>query len=138
MAEQIVKLDSTTPRGVYLHSIAAVPGTVAEQTFITLMNPVGSGRVMTLGTIALSYSNTSPATVVDPVRGWRISAHSGGSLVAASGIGKFSTTMPNATAEVRSTIRPSRRFIQSSTLRRQSTTGLPTFTPWRFLLELRS
>ena len=101
MAEQIVKLESTTPRGVYLHSIAAVPGMVAEQTFITLMNPVGSGRVMTLGTIALSYSNTSPATVVDPVRGWRISAHSGGSLVAASGIGKFSTTMPNATAEVR-------------------------------------
>lgn len=101
MAEQSIRLEAPRPRGVYLHSIAEVPGTVADQTFITLMNPANSGRSMTLGTVALSYSNTSPATEPAPMRGWRISAASGGTLIAAADIAKFNTLSPNSVAEVR-------------------------------------
>lgn len=101
MAESLVKIETPRPRGVYLHSISGVQGTVADQTFITLMNPVGSGRNMTLGTVAISYSNTSPATEPSPMRGWRISASTGGTLIAPANIAKFNTLSPNAVGEVR-------------------------------------
>lgn len=101
MAELAVKNDPTGVRGVYLHSIANVVGTVAEQTFMSVMNPASSGRFMTLGTVAISSANTSPTTETTPLRGWRIGAASGGSLVAASSVAKFSSLYPNSTAEVR-------------------------------------
>ena len=101
MAEQVTRLEAATPRGVYLHSIAAVPGTAAEQTFITLMNPAGSGRNITLGTVAISYSNSATASSLDPLRGWRISAASGGTLIAANALGKFNTLYPDPFGEVR-------------------------------------
>lgn len=103
MAELAVKSDPTGARGVYLHSIAEIQGTVADQVFMTVMNPASSGRTMTLGTVAVSYSNTNPSTEPAPLRGWRISASTGGSLVAPANIAKFITSTPDATAEVRVT-----------------------------------
>jgi hypothetical protein len=101
MANQVVTLEAPKPQGVYLHSIAGVQGTVAPQTFITLFNPVGSGKNITLATAAISYSNTMPATDPAPLRGWRISAASGGTLIAAASIAKFNTLYPNSVAQVR-------------------------------------
>lgn len=89
-------------KGTYLHSIANVPGTVASQTFITLFNPVGSGKVLSLGTVAFSYSNTTPATETNPVRGYRISAApTGGTLISAANLQRFNTTQPNPVGIVR-------------------------------------
>lgn len=89
-------------KGVYLHSIANVPGTLAPQTFITIYNPIGSGKSLSLGTVAISSSNTMPSTETSPLRGYRISvAPTGGTLVAASTVQRFNTTQPNPVAEVR-------------------------------------
>lgn len=89
-------------RGVYLHSLAAVPGTVASNTFITLFNPVGSGRTLSFGTVAISSTNTSPSTEVTPLRGHRIStAPTGGTLIAASALARFDTTQVNPTGALR-------------------------------------
>lgn len=103
MANQVVTLEAPKPQGVYLHSIAEVQGTVEPQTFMTLFNPVGSGRNITLATAALSYSNTMPATEPAPLRGWRISAASGGVLIPAADIAKFNTLASNSVAQVRIT-----------------------------------
>lgn len=111
MAEQLIKVETPRPRGVYLHSIAGVQGTVADQTFITLMNPASNTRNMTLGTVAISYSNTMPATEPAPIRGWRISASTGGTLINQADIGKFSTLMPNAVGQVRIG-NPTATFVQ--------------------------
>lgn len=89
-------------KGVYIHSIAAVPGTVALQNFITLYNPVGSGKTLSLGTVALSYANTTPGTSVNPMRGYRIAAApTGGTLVAAANIERFNTAQVNPVGVVR-------------------------------------
>lgn len=101
MAELRVANDPTGIRGVYLHSEAEIQGTVADHNFMTLMNPSNSGRNMMLSTIAISYSNTNPATEPAPMRGWRITASSGGTLQDVADLAKFSSLMPNATAEVR-------------------------------------
>lgn len=101
MAELRTASDPTGISGVYLHSEAEIQGTVADHHFMTLMNPAGSGRNLALSTVAISYSNTNPSTEPAPMRGWRISAASGGTLQAASDKAKFSSLMPNAFAEVR-------------------------------------
>lgn len=101
MANQIVSLEAPRPQGIYLHSIAEVQGTVEPQTFMTVFNPVGSGRNLALATVAISYSNTNPATEPAPMRGWRISAASGGTLIAAADIAKFNTLASNSVAQVR-------------------------------------
>lgn len=88
--------------GVYIHSIAAVPGTVALQNFITLYNPIGSGRMLSLGEVAISFANTATAGSLDPIRGHRISvAPTGGVLVATSAIAKFSSAQPDPVGVVR-------------------------------------
>jgi hypothetical protein len=89
-------------KGIYLHSLAAVPGTAALQNFITLFNPVGSGKMLSLATVALSYTNTATASSIQPVRGWRISAApTGGTLVPATSLVKFQTSQPTPTGVVR-------------------------------------
>ena len=103
MASQNIRIEAPVPQGLYLHSIAEVQGTVEPQTFMSVFNPAGSGRVLSLGTIALSYSNTNPATEPAPLRGWRISAASGGSLIAAADVARFNTASSNPVAQVRIT-----------------------------------
>lgn len=101
MAELTVRNEPTGIRGIYLHSEAEIQGTVADHNFMTLMNPLNSGRNMALSTVAISYSNTNPSVEPAPMRGWRISAASGGTLQTVSDMVKFSSLMPDATAEVR-------------------------------------
>lgn len=89
-------------KGVYIHSIANVVGTVEPQTFVTLFNPVGSGKTFGLGSVAISYSNTMPSTNTVPMRGHRISAApTGGTLIAAADIQRFNTMQVNPAGIVR-------------------------------------
>lgn len=88
--------------GVYIHSIANVPGTVAAQTFITLFNPVGSGKTMIVGGMFISTVAAAGTAATQPTRIHRISAApTGGSVVAVADIFKFDTASPNALGEVR-------------------------------------
>lgn len=103
MAGQIIRIEAPVPQGVYLHSIAGVQGIVAAQTFMSVFNPVGSGRNLALSTAAISYSNTNPSTEPSPVRGWRISAASGGTLIPAADVARFNTLSSNPVAQVRIT-----------------------------------
>lgn len=101
MAENVIRIESPIIRGVYLHSIANVPGTVATQNFMSIFNPVGSGVTMTLAAAAFSYTNINPATDTTPLRGYRCSAASGGTLITASQIQRFNTLQPDPKIEVR-------------------------------------
>lgn len=103
-ADPLYSVPTVNPaiKGVYLHSLAAVAGTTALQNFITLFNPIGSGKTLSLGTVAISYTNTATASSLDPVRGHRISAApTGGTLVAATNIERFNTTQVDPVGVVR-------------------------------------
>lgn len=88
-------------RGSYDFSIANVTGVVAANNYVSLFNPVGSGRVISFGGGFVSSTSAGATSETAPMRGLRITAASAGTLVPASDIAKFSSASPNATAEVR-------------------------------------
>lgn len=124
MAEQRVYLDGMTPYltyagtstnplpvimtanpqidGTYIMSIANIPGTTTPQTFISLFNPVGSGKQIVVGGMFISTVAAAGTSATQPTRIHRIStAPTGGTLVTAPEIFKFNTANPNATAVLR-------------------------------------
>jgi hypothetical protein len=124
MAENRVMLDGMTPNltyigsstnplpviqtanpqidGTYVMSIANVAGTAAAQTFITLFNPVGSGKTVIVGGMFISTVAAAGTSATAPTRIHRISAAPTGGVVAvAANIFKFSTANPDAVSEIR-------------------------------------
>lgn len=88
--------------GVYIASLANVPGTVASNTFLTVFNPVGSGKQVILGGVFVSTTAAAATSATAPLRTHRIAAApTGGSVVAASDILKFDTTTPDPVSVVR-------------------------------------
>lgn len=86
----------------YIMSRADISGTAGALNLISLMNPAGSGRVIAFAAAFLSSYSVGAASVTEPVRGHRISAHSGGVLADnATEIARFSTSQPAPAAEVR-------------------------------------
>lgn len=86
----------------YVLSRADISGTVAALNFMTLLNPAGSGKVIVLGAVFLSSYSVGAATVTEPIRGHRISAHSGGTLADnATEVARFSTSQPVPVAQLR-------------------------------------
>lgn len=89
--------------GTYIFSIADVLGSVAAQTFMTLFNPIGSGKALIVGAAFVSTAAAAGTPVTTPMRIHRISAApTGGVLAGVSSIFKFNTSNPNAVAELRS------------------------------------
>jgi hypothetical protein len=85
----------------YFHAAIDMPGVVAANTFLSIFNPVGSGKTVSFFSIAPdSYatgaSSTPSSLVVD-----RTTAASGGTQIAAANINKLITIQPNSIAEVR-------------------------------------
>lgn len=85
----------------YFHSLIDTPGVVAANNFMSIFNPVGSGKVVSFFSIAIDSfaagaSGTTSSLVVD-----RITAASGGTLISAANINKLITTEPNSVVEVR-------------------------------------
>ena len=61
-------------------SLQRQDSTVAAKNFLTLFNPVGSGVIMSMGGVFISYMATNPSPAY-PLRGYRISsAPTGGTL----------------------------------------------------------
>lgn len=88
--------------GVYVFSVPSLAGVVAANTFVTLYNPIGSGKNISFSAAFISTVATAAAGTTAPMRGYRIAAApTGGSVQAASTIAKFRTTQTDSVAEVR-------------------------------------
>jgi hypothetical protein len=89
-------------KGGYVYSNAQVPGVATANNFLSLANPVGSGRTITVAGVFLSSVIVADITATaDPMRGWLATAISGGTLQATSAIGKVRSTMPTPVGEIR-------------------------------------
>lgn len=88
--------------GTYVFSVANATGVAGANTFITLYNPVGSGKTLTFSAAFISSVAGGAASTTAPMRGYRFSgAPTGGTVQAASAIAKFNNTSANTVAEVR-------------------------------------
>lgn len=88
--------------GVYGFCLPDTPGVVAANTFVTLFNPVGSGKTVVVSSATVSAyvaggGNTQKASLI----GVRVTTATGGTLQAASTINKLRTSYANPVAEVR-------------------------------------
>lgn len=88
-------------RGSYDFSISNVAGIVAANNYISLFNPVGSGRVVAFGGAFVSSAAAGATSITEPMRGFRITAASAGTLQGPSAIAKFNSANPDAACEVR-------------------------------------
>lgn len=87
--------------GVYFHANVDDPGTTTANNYLSVFNPVGSGRVaIALGFSASSYSLNS-VTTPSSLRAFRTSAASAGTLLAAGSVNRFATAFVNPACEVR-------------------------------------
>lgn len=98
----VVQVRNTAYTGSYAFNLADVTGVAAANTFLSLLNPVGSGKIVTLfSTQLISYSLADTGTNKFSVRVFRITAASAGTLQASSAICKFNSADTNPVAEVR-------------------------------------
>lgn len=89
-------------RGAYVFSIGGVAGVVAAQNHLSLFNPSGSGRNISLGAAYVHSEATAASLTPAPMQGFRITAASGGTLQTNStAVAQFQTSMPTSIAEVR-------------------------------------
>jgi len=87
--------------GVYVYSADEVPGVAAANNYLSLYNPTGSGKLLYVGGIFVSCVTAGGSTVTAPMRGYRATAVSAGTLQAASTIAKFISANPTPIAEIR-------------------------------------
>lgn len=86
----------------FVYSIGNITGvTGAANNFLSLFNPVGSGKTVFFGAAYISSEAVAASTNSEPMNIFRITAASAGTLQAASAIGKFQTSMADPVAEVR-------------------------------------
>lgn len=82
---------------------ASFGGQTSAYRFVSVMNPVGSGKQLILKKISvIGYAGALSLSTV-PLIASRISSVTGGVVQGASAVNKFSTMYPNATAEIRIT-----------------------------------
>lgn len=88
--------------GTYAYTVVDAAGVVAANNFVSLFNPVGSGKnIVLLGGSISSYVASAGSTVKASMQALRVTAASIGTLQAVSTISKFSSTYANPVAEVR-------------------------------------
>lgn len=87
--------------GLHIFSLQRQDSTVAAKNFVTLVNPAGSDKFLTLGGIFVSYFATVAAPAY-PLRGYRCGAATGGTLANnATEVCRFDTAIPTSVAEIR-------------------------------------
>ena|SRR5882757_865826 len=85
----------------YLHSLSSAVGVVAGNNFLSVFNPVGSGKTIVFYQSIIQSFATAAASSAASMDTFRTSAASAGTLIAAANINKFATSQPNSIAEVR-------------------------------------
>ena len=85
----------------YLHGMSDVPGVVAANNFLSIFNPVGSGKTVIFYQLILSPGTSGATTVTNSMNIFRTTAASGGTLIAAASVNRFLTADANPVAEVR-------------------------------------
>jgi hypothetical protein len=104
----LAQIPVTIPRessltGVYGYSLADANGVVAANAFLSIFNPVGSGKLLIAASAGISaYVVTgTPTPPLSSLHVHRITAASAGTLVADSDVFKYMTSDPDPIAEVR-------------------------------------
>ena len=98
---RITTVKDPTITGVYVFSADEIPGVVAANNYLSIANPVGSGKTIIFAGAFISSTTAGASTVTAPMRGFRATLISGGTLQAASMSARFITTMPTQAAEIR-------------------------------------
>lgn len=88
------------PTVVYLFSVAESIGAVTAKNHLVVHNPAGSGKTLGLATAFMSNVALAATTITAPMRGFRCTYVSGGTLQANSAILKFNSTHPDSVAEI--------------------------------------
>lgn len=76
-------------------------GVVAANNFLSIFNPVGSGKNLYFTRFVCFPYATAATTPTDNMEVWRTSAASAGTQLAAANISKYDTTQANSIADVR-------------------------------------
>lgn len=89
-------------KGAYVFSVGGVAGVAAANTFVSLFNPVGSGKIISVGAGYVSSYSTGASAPTVPMNLFRTTAASGGTLQTNStAVAKFQTGHPTSIAEIR-------------------------------------
>lgn len=104
--------------GAYIVSLTDLPGVVAANNFVSVFNPVASGRnLYFLGMFISTYVASGASTTRNSMQGKQITAASGGTLITgAANIFKPVSTYPNNVSEVRTgnpTVTANATFLNS-------------------------
>ncbi len=86
----------------YLTSLVDVIGVVAANNYLSIFNPGGSGKTITMYALSIVPWAGAATSVSVSMNIFRVTAASAGTLVAAANLSKFTSTSPNSIAEVRS------------------------------------
>lgn len=113
MAETLVRIESSASNPVFTQPPTAItgqiyttlirntPGVVAANNFLSVFNPVGSGKNLIFAQFVCFPYSTGATAPTDNMEVWRTTTATVGTLLAAANVGKFDTTQSNSIAEVR-------------------------------------
>jgi len=87
--------------GVYVFSADSITGVAAANNYLSIANPVGSGKTVIFAGAFISATTAGGSNTTSPMRGYRATTIAGGTLQADSASAKFITTNPNPVAEIR-------------------------------------
>lgn len=85
----------------YFHTIHDAPGVVAANNFMSVFNPIGSGKTVVFFQAEMASYATGASTTAVSLTATRITAASGGSLIAPADVSRFVTAWADPVAEVR-------------------------------------
>lgn len=87
--------------GVYVFSADEIPGLAAATNYLSIFNPIGSGKNVIFAGAFISATTAGTTTTTSPMRGYRATLISGGVLQADSASAKFISAMADPVAEIR-------------------------------------
>ena len=85
----------------YLFSMDKVTNQAGAYNYVSLFNPVGSGRIVSAAAIFISSTLLTSSSITDSLRGFRITTATGGTLQANSASAKVQASYPDPVVEIR-------------------------------------
>lgn len=90
------------PTNFYFYALVDVPGVVAANNFLSIFNPVGSGKALVFFSFAASSYSITTSQTPNSMQVHRTTAASGGTLVAETNINRFDpVNAPASVAQIR-------------------------------------